>query len=146
MSNWLIAVAAFFVGLVVVVAIVGSLLPRTHVAGRTLHTQRSAADVWPVIVELTEASSVPVDVVERIPPYRLVSRVKSTQKHFGGTWTIMITPTPVGSTLTITEDGWVSNPIFRVISRLVIGHHATIDGMLKQVAKRFDEEPALVGE
>lgn len=25
------------------------------------------------------------------------------------------------------EDGWVANPIFRFVSRFVIGHHATMD-------------------
>ena len=144
--QWVVIGVAVVTGIVAVVAIVGSLLPRYHLASRTLHVRRPVAEVWPVIIELTETSSVPVDVLERIPPYRLVSRVKDTEKAFGGTWTIAIAATPHGSTLTITEDGWVANPIFRVISRLVIGHHATIDAMLKKVAKRFNEEPALSGE
>ena len=41
--------------------------------------------------------------------------------------------TPPGSELTITEDGEVSNPIFRFISRFVFGHAATIEGFLKSV-------------
>jgi hypothetical protein len=48
--------------------------------------------------------------------------------------------------LTITEDGWVANPIFRFLSRFVFGHHARMDGILKQVAKALNEEPALSGE
>jgi len=152
--KWLIVGLAVVVGLVVVVAIVGSLLPRNHIASRTLHVGRAPADVWPVVVELTEASAVPVDVLELTPPYRLVSRVKETEKMFGGTWTMAIAAVPDSSTgsgqgastLTITEDGWVANPIFRFVSRLVIGHHATMDAMLTQVAKRFNEEPALSGE
>ena len=144
--KWIVIGLAVVVGLVAVVAIVGSLLPRDHTASRTLRVHRAPAEVWPVITELTAASSVPVDVVEQNPPHRLVSRVKDTEKMFGGTWTIVIAPMPEGSTLTITEDGWVANPIFRFVSRMVIGHHATMDGMLKQVAKRFNEEAALSGE
>jgi hypothetical protein len=144
--KWVIVGVAVAVGIVVVVAIVGSLLPRNHIASRMLHVGRGPAEVWPVVMELTEASAVPVDVLERNPPYRLVSRVKETEKMFGGTWTIAIAAVPQGSLLTITEDGWVANPIFRFVSRLVIGHHATIDAMLTQVAKRFNEQPALSGE
>ncbi len=51
-----------------------------------------------------------------------------------------------GSTVTVTEDGWVANPIFRFVSRLIIGHHATMDALLTQVAKTFNEDAALSGE
>ena len=144
--KWVVIGLAVVVGLVVVAAVIGSLLPREHVASRTLRVRRAPADVWPVITSLAAASSVPVDVLEEHPPHRLVSRVKDTEKNFGGTWTIVIAPVPDGSTLTITEDGWVANPIFRFVSRVVIGHHSTMDGILKQVARTLNEEPALSGE
>jgi len=144
--KWLLIGLAIVVGLVVVVAVIGALLPREHVASRTLRVRRTPAEVWRVITALTEASSVPADVLERDPPHRIVSRVKDTEKNFGGTWTIVIAPAADGSTLTITEDGWVANPIFRFMSRVVIGHHATIDRILTQVAKTLNEEPALSGE
>jgi hypothetical protein len=92
------------------------------------------------------ASDVPVDIVESDPPRKLVSKVKETEKMFGGTWTVAIAPVDGGSTLTITEDGWVGNPIFRFVSRFLMGHHATLDRMLKSVAKQFGEEPSLSGE
>jgi hypothetical protein len=128
------------------IAAVGAMLPRTHKASRTLRVKRSAADVWSAIQQITQASDVPVDVLERQPPHRQVTRVSEKEKNFGGTWTIEIAPVPDGSTVTITEDGWVANPIFRFVSRLVIGHHATIDGVLKQVAKNLNEEALLSGE
>jgi hypothetical protein len=144
--KWMLIGLALIGGVVVIAAVAGALMPREHVASRTLRVRRAPADVWPVITSLAAASSVPVDVVERDPPHKLVSRVKDTERNFGGTWTIVIAPVPDGSTLTITEDGWVANPIFRFMSRAVIGHHATMDGLLKQVAKTFNEEPALSGE
>jgi hypothetical protein len=85
-------------------------------------------------------------VLERDPPRRLVTRVTEKEKNFGGTWTITIAPTASGSDVTITEDGWVANPIFRFVSRFLIGHHATMDALLKNVAKTLNEEPALSGE
>jgi hypothetical protein len=139
-------VAGGLVVLVVVVAGVGLLLPRNHKASRTLRVKRSPVEVWPAVMQATQASSTPVDVLESVPPRRLVSRVTAAEKNFGGTWTIEIAPAPPGSTVTITEDGWVANPIFRFVSRFVMGHHATLDGVLKQVAHALDEEPVLSGE
>jgi hypothetical protein len=145
---------AALVGFVVVVAIIGAMLPRQHVASRSLRVQATPQDIWQVVTRLSDASSVPVEVVESAPPHRLVTRVTAAEKNFGGTWTITIAPAPVApagpgrpeSTVTITEDGWVANPIFRFMSRLIIGHHATMDALLTQVAQAFNEEPALTGE
>jgi hypothetical protein len=83
-----------------------------------------------------------------IPTDALANRVSvrevALRQCFVGT--IAIVAEPGGSALTITEDGWVANPIFRFLSRFVFGHHATMDGILKQVAKALNEEPALSGE
>jgi hypothetical protein len=143
--KWILIALVVMAVVVAVIAAIGATLPRNHVASRSLALRRPAEEVWPAIMQATAASGVPVDVVESDPPRRQVTRVKDTEKMFGGTWTITITPSPTGSTLTITEDGWVGNPIFRVVSRYVMGHHATMDGMLKQVAKRFGEQPELSG-
>ena len=148
--KWVAIGVAVLAGLVVVAAIVGAILPRQHLASRTLRVQRTPQDIWPVVTRLADASSVPVEVVESAPPHRLVTRVTAAEKNFGGTWTITIAPAAEGpgqqSTVTITEDGWVANPIFRFMSRLVLGHHATMDALLTQVARRFNEAPALSGE
>ena len=137
--------------IVALVAIIGSTLPRTHIASRTLRVRRAPQDVWPIVTQLMASSSVPVDVIESDAPRRLVSRVKESEKMFGGTWTVLLAPadtpsTGSASTVTITEDGWVANPIFRFVSRFIIGHHATMDGILTDVAKTLGEEPVLSGE
>jgi len=142
-------IAFMVVGLLVLVAgvaAIGAMLPRTHKASRTLRVRRPPADVWPAVIQVTQASDVPVDVLESQPPRRLVTRVSEKEKNFGGTWTIDLTPVGEGATVTIAEDGWVANPIFRFVSRAVIGHHATIDGVLKQVAKNLNEDALLSGE
>ena len=142
-----IAFAAGGLGVLVAgIAAVGSMLPRNHRASRTLRVKRSPAEVWPALLQATKASSTPVDVIESSPPSRLVTRVTEAEKNFGGTWTIVISARPDGSDVTITEDGWVANPIFRFVSRFVMGHHATMDGVLTQVGTALDEEPALSGE
>jgi hypothetical protein len=143
--KWILIAIAGLAALVALAAIIGATLPRNHVASRSLTLRRPPQEIWHVVMQATAASSVPVDLVESDPPRRQVTRVKDTEKNFGGTWTITITPTASGGTLTITEEGWVGNPIFRFVSRYVMGHHATIDRMLKDVAKRFNEDPVLEG-
>ena len=73
---------------------------------------------------------------------RLVARIADTNLPFGGAWTYEIKP--IGTTgvgLSITEDGDVYNPIFRFVSRFVMGHTATIERYLDDVEKRF---PAVI--
>ena len=144
--KWVWIIAAGLVALVTLVAAIGSRLPREHLASRALRVRRTPEETWRALTEATAASSVPVDVLEHDPPRRMVTRVKETEKNFGGTWTCVVAPVSDGSTLTITEDGWVANPVFRFVSRFVIGHHATLDGVLKQVAAALNEQPVLSGE
>jgi len=144
--KWIALAAGCLILLLVIVAAIGSTLPRSHVASRTLTIKRSPQDVWPVVTRLMRESSVPVDVLEDDPPRRLVTKVKETEKMFGGTWTVTVAPVGSGSTITIVEDGWVANAIFRFMSRYVMGHHATMDGTLKGVARALGEEPSLSGE
>jgi len=144
--KWIVTVVGGPVLLIAVIAAIGATLLRNHTASRTLRVRRPPQDAWTAITQAMSTSDVPVDILESDPPRKLVSKVKDVEKMFGGTWTVAIAPVDGGSTLTITEDGWVGNPIFRFVSRFVMGHHATLDGMLTNVAKQFGEEPLLSGE
>ncbi|HTL02414.1 MAG TPA: hypothetical protein VL243_09310, partial [Vicinamibacterales bacterium] len=86
--RWVLFGLAGFVVLVAVMAIIGARLPREHRASRTVKLPRSPADVWKAVTTNASAASVPVDVLESTPPSRLVTRVKESEKNFGGTWTI----------------------------------------------------------
>ena len=143
--KWLLIAVLVVVVVIAAVAVIGAMLPRDHVASRSLALRRSAEEVWPAMIQATAGSGIPVDVLESDPPRRQVTRVKESEKNFGGTWTITITPSAIGSTLTITEDGWVANPIFRFVARYLMGHHATMDGVLRTVAKNLGEQPELSG-
>ena len=138
--KWIMIATAALIALIVLATVVGAMLPRNHVASRTIRLHRTPDQVWTAYTQATAASSVPVDVIENDPPRRMVTRVKETEKMFGGTWTCVVTPVSDGATITITEDGWVANPFFRFVSRFIIGHHATMDGVLKQMAATLNEE------
>ena len=148
--KWALLVVAGLAALAAIVAIVGAALPRNHVASRTLTTRRPPDDVWklvadPAFAKDASGQDIPVETVESVPPRKLVTRIADPSLPFGGSWTFVIQPAPAGSTLTITEDGYVSNVIFRFVSKFVMGHHGSIDTYLRHVAKRFDEEPSLTG-
>jgi hypothetical protein len=148
--KWILIVIGGLAALVLLVALVGAMLPRNHSASRTLSVRRTPEEIWTLVSDpawTRDASGqdIPVETVESRPPHRLVTRIADPKLPFGGTWTFDVARTSSGATLTITEDGFVTNPIFRFVSRFVMGHHATIDGYLKQVAKKFDETPALTG-
>ena len=144
--KWIGLAVAVLASIVGVVVLVGMQLPREHVASRMLRVRRAPDEIWPVLTKRMASSDVPVDILENDPPRRLTSRVKETEKMFGGTWTVVAAATPEGTTVSITEHGWVANPVFRFVSRYVIGHHATMDAILKSVATELGEKPELSGE
>jgi len=52
---------------------------------------------------------------------------------FGGKWTYEIALVEGGSRVSVTEQGWIANPIFRFMSRVVFGYYGTLDGYLTPV-------------
>jgi hypothetical protein len=78
-------------------------------------------------------------VDEQVPNRRVVTRIADRSLPFGGSWTYeLLQGTSAESTvLRITEDGEVYNPIFRFVSRFVLGHHATLDRYLKDLDRRI---------
>jgi hypothetical protein len=90
----------------------------------------------PAWIEESNRMKIPMRFERLEPPSLLVSRIDTDALPFGGTWTYRSAPVPGGSQLTITEDGEVSNLVFRFVSRFVFGHYATIDGFLKNLQAR----------
>jgi Polyketide cyclase / dehydrase and lipid transport len=77
------------------------------------------------------------------PPRRLVTRIADRSLPFGGQWDYRIEPADGAgdaSLVTITERGSVYNPVYRFVSRFVMGHTATIDRYLRALSRRFGTE------
>ena len=79
------------------------------------------------------------ELAEDVPPSRMVTRILDTDLGYGGKWTYVFTAENGGTRVTITEDGEVSNVLFRFMSRYVFGQTATLDGYLTPLAKKFGE-------
>src|SRR5262245_1052169 len=155
--KWILIGAFVLAGVLIVVVVIGALLPKQHVASRSITLNASPEAVWSLIsgpptwrpdVKSYEelpphdghrmwretdkhGQTITYEAVESSAPRHLVTKIADPKLPFGGTWTYEITQNGAGSSLTITENGEVYNPVFRFVSRFVMGHTATIDAYLK---------------
>ncbi|MGE5802560.1 MAG: SRPBCC family protein [Gemmatimonadota bacterium] len=100
---------------------------------------KSGQEVWR---QKMSGWDVPLLVIESAPPRRLVTQIDpSAGGAFGGTWTYELVPDSGGggTRISVTEAGWIGNPIFRFLSRFVFGYYGTLDGYLKALGQRFGE-------
>lgn len=168
--KWMLILLGLLVLPLVVVLITGMLLPKQHIATRSLQLHQSAVAVYELIAgpptwRASIRSYEPVGKIEgkthwrevdqhnqaityeeeeAMPPTRRVTRIADKNLPFGGRWTYEIQPWGSGSVLRITENGEVSNPLFRFVSRYFMGHTASIDRYLKDVAAHFNEPARLL--
>jgi uncharacterized protein YndB with AHSA1/START domain len=167
----LLMLVAFLGGVVGIAALVGSMLPRDHVASMTVTVAAPQVKVWTTIAEPAEYASwrkgiKSVEVISRAPlswketsgmgamtleatvfqaPSRLVAEITDEDQPFGGEWEYQIAPHPDDpnkSNVTITERGWVSNVLFRFVSKFVMGHDSEIDKYLRSLTSKFGPEVA----
>ncbi|TGK62500.1 polyketide cyclase [Leptospira wolffii] len=79
-------------------------------------------------------------IVEEASPSRLKTKILSDDLPFGGGWEFEISPEDRGSKLRITETGFVTNPLFRILSKFVFGHDATMRTFLADLDRKFESK------
>lgn len=167
--KWLLIVVGVLAGAVVLVAVIGMTLPQNHVATRSAHLSAPPDKVWSIVTDPAGYPSWRSDVAsvqmlsapnsgklswrEVSPkdnklafngtvleaPTHFVTVIADKDIPFGGSWDYRIAPDGTGSRITITENGEVYNPIFRFVSRFVLGHTATLDQYLKALATKVGD-------
>lgn len=163
--KWVLLVGSLLVALVALTTLVGSLLPRDHVAARKARLPRVPAEVYAAIrdvgraaewrtdvkrVELLEPvggrprfrevssqGTITFEMMEETVPSRLVTRIADENLPFGGSWTFELQANGEGTLITIIERGFVENVVFRALSRYVFGHHRTLEQYLRALGRRF---------
>jgi hypothetical protein len=166
--KWVILAVAALVALGVLVALVGAMLPRDHVAARRARLPRPPAEIYAVIRDVARApewrtdvkrveplepvagrarfrevsgqGAVTFEVMEEAVPSRLVTRIADAELPFGGSWTFELQPSGDGTLLIITERGFVKNVVFRALARYVFTHHRTLEQYLRALGRRFGAE------
>lgn len=88
--------------------------------------------------EVSKNGTIPFVAESANAPTTLVTRIDSKSLPFGGTWTYEVQPDAEGrSRLQITEDGEIYNPIFRVVSRFLIGYEGTLREYVTDVQRKL---------
>ena len=163
------------VGLVAMLALIGMFLPRGHVAARTARLARPPDEVWRALTDLDAAPGWRSDLkrLERLPDRdgkpafrehtrqgaityvideetapptgRRIGRIDDDGLPYGGRWIYELVSDGDATRLTITEDGFIKNPVFRVLSRTVFSTTATVERYLRDLGAHLgvDGTPAV---
>ena len=132
MKTWLLVIFGALAVLIVAVLVIGWLLPRNHQASRSVVVDQPPEAIWSVITDYAAAPEWRKDIAS-------VRRIVGDDLPFGGDWTFEIEPAAAGSKVTITETGYVDNPIFRFVSVVFIGHPRFMDQYLRFLGERFGQ-------
>lgn len=165
---WIVALV--LLGLVALVFTAGMFVPRDHAVSVRARYARKPSEVWgaitafadqpswrpelesverlpdvagrPAWVEHSRHGAMPLEVVEWDEPRRMVARIAdaSGTLAFGGTWTWNLREVPGGCELTITENGFVRNLVFRLVAHYALGYTRTAEAYLRALGARFGEE------
>jgi len=158
----------FVVLVVAAVFVAGLSMPREHTASSRIQLTASRDSVWMVLrnfadypkwhpdftssvrgerregretwVQEVGGMTMTIVVLEIQPPSYLVTEVVTDEKsQWGGIWTYELASSGAGTEVTITEQGWVKSPFFRVMMKLM-GTHSTMDGVLRNLGAKFGEQ------
>lgn len=148
------------------VVVTGYLLPEKHTAAVRAHYRAAPAALYAAITEVAAGAQWrtgldSVSVLDESPltwqesaewgrltmvmdeatsPARVVTRIANTGEGFGGTWTYEIAPEQSGSVVTITENGEVYNPLYRVMSKFLFGHYTALETYAQDLGRKFNED------
>lgn len=84
--------------------------------------------------------TVTYELVDSVPPRLLKRRIATENLPYSGTWTYSLELNGANTLVRITEDGEVYNPVFRFMSRFVLGHTRTMDAYLRALGKATGQE------
>jgi uncharacterized protein YndB with AHSA1/START domain len=168
--KWILLSVGLIVLIAGAATLIGLLLPRDHVASTTTVIAAPAENVWDALAnvadyprwrpdvrsvdvlstegalrwrEQTQHGAITFERSEEHRPRRLVARIADETLPFGGAWTYELASEAPGTRLTITERGYVTNPIFRFMARFVFGHHRTQEDFLRALGQRFGHDVTL---
>lgn len=158
-------VAGIFVVAVAGVIVIGALLPKRHVATRSATFKAAPEQLFALIAgsqtwrpdvkscELVQqggktfqretskrGETILYELEGSRPPLAIQRRIATDNLPYAGTWTFALEPSRGVTRVRITEDGEVYNPIFRFVSKFILGQTATQDAYLKALGREVGEE------
>jgi uncharacterized protein YndB with AHSA1/START domain len=172
MKRLALIIICLIILIVLVVLVIGLLQPTKHSVTRSIHLKQSPESVFALlndpaklptwssgiakVVTLPNRDGKPVarltmkwggmemlaTELENTPPHRLVTAMRKEGGPTFGTWTYDIRAEGDGCRISITEDGELKNPLYRVMAR-VRGLDATVTRTLSDLATKFGETSAV---
>lgn len=165
--KWSLIAIFVVLGVLLAITVIGGFLPREHRSIRQAEFHQDQQAIWNTLSDFTllpawmpgvgRATPVErsggrsawvlatadgemiIEIVETDVPRRLVTRIVDAGGPFGGTWTYDITPVEGATRVAITEDGWISNPMYRFLARYVFGTTRGMDAALRGLGDYFGE-------
>jgi uncharacterized protein YndB with AHSA1/START domain len=168
MLKWALLLVGVLAALMLLPMVGGMFVARSHVAASTVTLDQPVDSLWAVVSDLSsypiwwpdvrsmeptevaagrttwlqrdaQGRELPIEVVVSQRPHRFVTRIADERLPFSGTWTYEMEPTAAGSRLTVTEEGEIFNPVFRIMARYFLGYHGTIDRYIEALGSHFGE-------
>ena len=165
---WLFGFVILLIGLVF---IIGSRLPKTHIAASRIRLSVPPEEVWRVVTDFrshpkwrpglqgvepgpvidglpswyevcSRNMKVHFRVVESDPPRRWVTRLASERLPLVGSWVYELRPIDGGTELTITERDKIYSPFFRFFTKFVFAYYGVMDVFLIALARALGEKDA----
>jgi Polyketide cyclase / dehydrase and lipid transport len=162
----LVIVVAGVVLLVLAVVVIGWLLPKGHVVSRSASYQTKPDRLFSLITgpqdwrpdvlrcetvldangrelvrETThDGESIAYELLDRVAPKSIKRRIATDNLPYSETWTFSLQPNGELTIVRLTENGEVHNPVFRFISRFILGHTRTMDAYLRALGKSTGQE------
>jgi hypothetical protein len=151
--------------LVILVVAIGSLLPKGHVVSRSARFTASPQQLFTLIAgpqnwrpDLLSSEAftdggrdyvretnrhkeiITYELLNRNEPSSIERRIATQNLPYSGSWTFVLEPYGSGTTVHITENGEVSNPVFRFVSRFILGQTRSLDDYLRALGKATGEQ------
>ena len=161
--KYLLIITAVVLFIVLVIVIIGFLLPVKHTAHAEVLVNASPESVWQKLtdfknypqwrknlksVEAGSATSwietdknnnrLPLEIITEDPLKKLTIKINGKNLPFGGTWIFTLEKKGNQTIVTITENGEVYNPVFRFVSRFIMGYSASINQYAKDLETAFN--------
>lgn len=162
----LLIAAGCIVGTVIAVLVIGWALPQRHVATRSASYRAAPQKLFALIAgsqswrpEVVRCETVPdsagrnlqrettrngetttYELLDATPPWSIKRRIVDKGLPYSGTWIFTLEAKNDMTTIRITEDGEVYNPVFRFVSRFIIGHTRSLDAYLFALGKATGQD------
>jgi hypothetical protein len=149
-------------------ALAGLFVSRHHTVAVTIRLQAQPTPVFATLVDFLNSSAWRSDIehVERLVPRdgkvsfreygehgpvtyvveeflaatHLVVSIEDAELPYGGRWIYLLEPEGGGTRITITEEGFVKNPLLRFLSHYVLSQTTTLERYLVDLGAHFDEQ------